>query len=579
MSRIAIGAMLAAAALGVAACGSSEAGKTGGRNGGTATILEVNGGVDSLDPGYCDYQADYTDLGQTTQRWLYGWTPTGTAPVPDIATALPAVSDGGRTLTIHIRAGIHYSPPLASRTVTSADIKYAMERCFLASVGNGYVGNYYGKIEGAPSEPATKPPHIRGIQAPNPTTLVIHTTVPVGVLADAAALALPCTVPVPQSYAERFDRGPQSTYGQHEVFTGPYMIAGARSGTVPTSGYQPQKLLVLERNPSWVRSSDPIRPAHFDRIVFKGGYELNAASREVLEGQSMLSGDFSAPSPAILASALQGRRKQLQITPSGATRFISLNTTIAPLGNVDVRRAISAVIDRSALRKLLGGETLGAIATHFIPPSLPGFQQAGGYSGPRADFLQAPSGNVALAKEYMRKAGYANGLYSGPPLFAVADSESPFKEVAEALQAQLAQIGIHLSLREVPHTTMGSKFCTVPAAKVAICPDLAWERDFLDAQSMIVPIFSGLRIQPQGNTDTSQVNDPQLNARIEAAEAVVGQAKRAQAWGQIDAAASREAYVVPWLWENQVGFHSSNVRGVQWAFNGGAWDLTASSLE
>ncbi|MHB8492726.1 MAG: hypothetical protein ACYDA6_11025, partial [Solirubrobacteraceae bacterium] len=85
-------ATIAACALGIAACGSSEGGKTAGRNGGTATILEVNGGVDSLDPGYWDYQTDYTDLGQTTQRWLYGWTPSGSAPVPDIATALPAVS-------------------------------------------------------------------------------------------------------------------------------------------------------------------------------------------------------------------------------------------------------------------------------------------------------------------------------------------------------------------------------------------------------------------------------------------------------------------------------------------------------
>ncbi|MHB8490969.1 MAG: ABC transporter substrate-binding protein, partial [Solirubrobacteraceae bacterium] len=298
-----------------------------------------------------------------------------------------------------------------------------------------------------------------------------------------------------------------------------------------------------------------------------------------LQGASMLSGDFSAPPPALLADALGSRRAQLEMTPAGSTRFISLNTTIPPLGNVDVRRAIAAVVDRSALRKLLGGEALGAIATHFIPPSLPGFQQAGGYRGPGADFLENANGDVALAREYMRRAGYANGLYSGAPLLTVADSESPFKEIGEALQAQLAQIGIRLSLREVPHTTMLSKFCTVPKAKVAICPDLSWERDFLDAQSVIPPIFDGALIQPQGNTDTSQVNNPQLNARIEAAEALVGQAKRAQAWGQIDAAATREAYVVPWLWENQVGFHSTNVKGAQWAFNGGAWDLTASSLE
>ena len=85
------------------------------KTGGTLTVLDVAGGVDSLDPGYWYYQTDYSDLGDTTQRQLYGWPPNADTPVPDLATALPAVSDGGKTLTIHIKPGIHYSAPLASR--------------------------------------------------------------------------------------------------------------------------------------------------------------------------------------------------------------------------------------------------------------------------------------------------------------------------------------------------------------------------------------------------------------------------------------------------------------------------------
>ncbi len=578
-----VAAAIAAAV--IAGCGgsssssSSSTPSSAGRNGGTVTVLEAAGGVDSLDPGYWYYQTDYTDLAQTTERLLYGWSAQATSPIPDLATGMPAVSDGGKTLTIHIRSGVHYSAPLQNRTVTSADIKYAMERCFLGQVANGYAAVYYGNIVGAPSAPVTKLPNITGLQTPNPTTLVIKTKVPVGVLANANALGLPCTVPIPQSYAQKYDQGSQSTYGQHLLFTGPYMIQGAGSGTVPSSGYQAGKLLVLVRNPSWQRSTDPIRPAHFDSIVFRGGNDITVASRQILSGTSMMSGDWAAPPVAILRQGLASQRSQFQIVSSQGNRYISLDTKVKPLDNVNFRRAIAAVIDRNALRLTRGGPVIGTIATHFIPPQMPGFDQAGGSAGPGYDFYANPNGNLTLAESYMKKAGYPSGKYTGPPLLTVADNIPPAKNTAEAVQSQLAQIGITLTLREVPHSTLLSKFCLVPKADVAICPTLGWGKDFFDSQSMIDPVFNGKNIVPSGNTNTAQVNDPALNSQIDAAEQLTDPAARAAAWGKLDRQITGQAYVITWLWDNHVGYTSSNVKGVPWLFNSGDWDLTASSLK
>ncbi len=232
------------AVIALSACGSSSsssssgasASSTSGANGGVITVLDVAGGVDSLDPGYWYYQTDYADLSEPTQRQLYYWAPNSLQPGLDLATSLPVSSDGGKTLTIHIRPGIKYSPPLQSRTVTAADIKYGLDRCFDANVGNGYAGSYFGHIVGAPSTLPSSVPNVSGIQAPNATTLVIKTTQPVGVLANGQALALPCTTPVPESYAAKYDKGATPSYGQHQVFTGPYMIKGAGSGTVPAAG-------------------------------------------------------------------------------------------------------------------------------------------------------------------------------------------------------------------------------------------------------------------------------------------------------------------------------------------------------
>jgi peptide/nickel transport system substrate-binding protein len=210
---------------------------------------------------------------------------------------------------------------------------------------------------------------------------------------------------------------------------------------------------------------------------------------------------------------------------------------------------------------------------------MPGFQQAGGDAGPGYDFYKNPNGNVALAKQYMKKAGYPTGMYTGAPLLAIADNQSPAKQTAEAVQQQLKAIGINLNLREVPHASMLQKFCEVPKAKVALCPNLGWGKDFFDSQSMIDPVFNGKNIVPSGNTNIAQVNNPAFNARISSAVSITDPAKRAQVYGQLDRDLTGQVYYVTWLWDNTVNFTSTNVRGVQSKFNGSVWDLTFSSLK
>jgi peptide/nickel transport system substrate-binding protein len=260
-------------------------------------------------------------------------------------------------------------------------------------------------------------------------------------------------------------------------------------------------------------------------------------------------------------------------------RYISLNTTVKPLDNVNVRRAIAAVIDRTALRQTRGGPTLGTTATHLFPPDLPGFEDAGGTKGPGYDFMSSPTANVALAKSYMKKAGYSNGLYDGPPILTIADNESPAKETAESFQEQVKAIGLKLQFREVPHATLLSKFCLVPKANVGICPTLGWGADFFAAQSFIDPLFNGANIVASGNVNTAEVDDPKLNAKINQAKQVTDPDKAAQAWADLDKEITGQAYFIPWLWDNNVGLQSKNLKGVSSKFNSGAWDYTFSSLK
>ena len=114
------------------------------------------------------------------------------------------------------------------------------------------------------------------------------------------------------------------------------------------------------------------------------------------------------------AVAVSVLSKQLTIKPSQSIRYIAFNTRVKPLDNVNMRRAIIAATNKVALRTTRGGPAIGVIATHMIPPQMPGFQAAGG-TGATVDFEQHPGGDLALA---MKVAPHDGHLTFFPSMFS-----------------------------------------------------------------------------------------------------------------------------------------------------------------
>jgi peptide/nickel transport system substrate-binding protein len=388
-------------------------------------------------------------------------------------------------------------------------------------------------------------------------------------------LALPCTVPVPKEYAQKYDKGKQSKYGEHQVFTGPYMIE--RKGDKFT-GYQPGKLIKLVRNPSWDAKTD-FKPAYADTIIFQGGADLTVGSKKILSGSHLISGDFAAPPTPVLKSALSRNKDQLEITPSQGNRFIGFDSTKPPFKDENIRKAVIAATDREALRLTRGGETVGIIGSHFLPPGIPGFEEAGGNNAPEGlDFYANPKGDMAVAEKYMKAAGFANGKYKGPKITMVGDDEEPASNTGEAFLEVLQKLGFKVNYRQVPHETMYSKFCQVPKSQPEVCPNLGWGKDFQSAQSFIDPIFNGKNIVPTGNVNYAQLNDPEINKKIEAAKAETDEDKAVQMWADLDKEITAGGYVLTWLWDNQIQIRSKDVNGVVSKFNT-SWDVTYTSVK
>jgi peptide/nickel transport system substrate-binding protein len=577
--------LAAVASLAVAGCGgSSNDSSSGGGNqptappqgakkGGDLTVL-YNADVDNIDPGITYYQYGF-NVAYATQRPLYSYKPDdATNPQPDLAEGAPQISPDGKTVTVKIRSGVKFSPPV-NREVTSKDVRYGLERGFLKTVNGAYVGAYMGDVDGLKAYQDGKAKNISGLQTPDDHTLVIKLVRPRGAIV-AGMLSMPASAPVPEDYAAKFDKQQPSSYGQHQVSTGPYMIQNDSSGKL--TGYKPGDHIDLVRNPNWDASTD-YKPAYLNSITIKEGVDPDVGARQVVSGSHLVSGDFQL-TPATLQRVSRTAKDLLVLTPpTGRYRYIALNTTAKPFDNVNVRRAVIAGFDRTALRQAFGGPIVGEIPTHYIPPGQPGFDQAGGAKGPGYDFMSHPSGDMALAASYLKKAGYPSGKYTGnETLTMVSDNATQQLNVSEIAAQQFEKMGFKVKLKGVTRDSMYTKFCQVPKAEPPICPSVGWLKDFADPEAELGPVFNGKNILQVGNSNFAQLNDKSLNDMMDKAEVINQPTKRIAAWGAVDKKITDLAPGVPWLWDKQPVLHSKDVNGVINVANA-SWDLTSTSIK
>jgi peptide/nickel transport system substrate-binding protein len=460
-----------------------------------------------------------------------------------------------------------------NREVTTKDIKYAFERFFSANVGGQY-GSYFSAIEGTPEAPTKGVKPISGITTPDDQTIIFKLTRPAGVVVGAA-LVMPITIPVPEEYAKEFDAKNPSTYNTHLVATGPYMVRNDAKGNL--AGYEAGKSIHLVRNPNWDKSTD-YRPAYLDEIrMTTNESNTQVAAQQVLTGSHMTLD--SDPPAAQLRDVVTNRKGQYVQVPSGGYGYLPLNTTIKPLDDINVRKAIVAAFDREAVVKARGGRFIGDIATHFLPPGVPGHEEAGGLRGPGFDFLRNPRGDMALAAQYMKKAGYPSGRYTGDDsLLLVSSNADPGKAQAEVAKAQLEKLGLKVTFRAVPQDAMYTEWCQAPSKKVAICGDASWFKDFTDPQSMLEVTFKGSNIAAGGgNNNLPQLDEPAIDAAMDKAALLQGR-QRLTAWGEIDKMITGDAPAVPLLWFKKTLIWSKDVQGVANEYYGTV-DLAFTSLK
>jgi peptide/nickel transport system substrate-binding protein len=157
--------------------------------------------------------------------------------------------------------------------------------------------------------------------------------------------------------------------------------------------------------------------------------------------------------------------KGFAVTASGqgSSMYIAMNQTVPELMKPQVRQAIKWAIDYDAIAKNITPNQW-VVAQGFLPPGLPGAMTDKPFKK-----------DVAKAKALLAEAGYPNGFEISMDFITA----SPNGDIAQAVQADLAAIGIKVSL--IPGER--KQVITKTRARTHQLAMLVWGTDYFDPNS------------------------------------------------------------------------------------------------
>jgi peptide/nickel transport system substrate-binding protein len=581
-----------AVAVGVTAVTASSVSASGSSKsvtGGTYVVAfeSAFGWTDGFDPTG-EYLANgFAIYGSLLLRTLVGFNhvagPAGNTPVPDLATTVPKPSNGGKTYTFKIKNGVRFGPPV-NREITSADVKYALERAARPKNGAQYAF-YFAVIKGWDAYSKGKGKSIAGIKTPNAKTIVFTLDRPAGDF--PLRLTLPAAAPIPPEVGKCFE-GQAGKYGLDVISSGPYMIEGSDNLDIssckaikPLSGISETEL-TLVRNPNYKASTDSkkARENKPDRFEFV----VNTNNDDIFN--KIAAGDYedayASPSAKVIReySTSSSKKNLLKANSADQVNYITMNLTQPPFDDLAVRRAMNWVVDRAGLRAPWGGPIAGPVAQHILPNAM-----LKGVLNNFAPFkTPGDRGSVAKAKLEMAKSKYAtkDGVCTDSKcknVLLIADVRAVDKAMLPVLQSSAAKIGITFKVRSV---NGAYPVIQTVANNTPISERPRWGKDYADPVTFLEPLFYGKNIIPTGNTNYALVgltaaqakamkvtgsttNVPSIDKGIEKCASLTG-SKRIACYAALDRQLTTQ--IVPWipyLWTNQLNVIGPDV--ATWSFD------------
>jgi peptide/nickel transport system substrate-binding protein len=572
---MALAAVSAILASGLAACGGNDDDKSGGTGTGTGAATKFDEGstavvrptdkkggtltfassddFDSTDPGVT-YQAMGLNFVRLYSRSLltYASKPgaDGSTVVPDLADGLGEASSDAKTWTYKLKKGIKYED---GTEVKAKDVKYAIARTFDRTV-NASGPSYFAQLldaEGYKGPFKDKNlDNLKAIETPDDYTLVFKLKNPFAEFDYVAAL--PQSTPVPQAK----DTGTE--YAKHPMSTGPFMFQG---------NYERKKGGTLVPNPNWDAASDPNRKQLPAKITVTAGIKQEEIDARLIAGtlDVALEGTGVAADARAKIVADPKLKANADNPVAGFHWYFPINMKNVP--NIDCRKAIIYAADRDAMWRAYGGEYGGEIASSINPPNISGRQPSTLYPA-----KIGYTGDVTKAKEALTACGKPTGFDTS---LAFRSDRPKEKGAAEALAQSLKKVGINATLKGYPagdYTTaqLGSP-AFVKKENIGL-GTYGWAADWPSGYGYLQPLTAGSAITDSGNPNPSELNDKEINDLWAKVVTITDKAEREKIYNQIDNRALELAAFLPNVYAKSLIYRPATVANVYFHTYYGMYD-------
>jgi peptide/nickel transport system substrate-binding protein len=288
-----------------------------------------------------------------------------------------------------------------------------------------------------------------------------------------------------------------------------------------------------------IKNTDYWQPGkpYLNSITWTDVPDDNTRQLQVTSGQAQID-QFPAWSTVATLKSTPG--VTLSLFPSTETNYLAFNENVKPFQDVNVRRAISYAIDRSALVKaVLFGN--GQPANSIFPPQL-------NYYDPNSGGLQY---NLADAKAALAKSSVPKGFTT---TLLLPSGNSDYATIATIVQAELKPLGINVQIEQQDPNTANENF---QAGKYDMFFSL-WTMDIPDPDELAT-----FALDPTAGSKSffTFYDNPTVVKAVHAAEVTTNTAARQTDYDTAQTLAAQDAFMAFLYYSPYQYVESSNVHG------------------
>ena len=422
--------------------------------------------------------------------------------VPDLAEKW-SVSNDGRVYTFTLRRGAKFHD---GRPITSADVKFSLERAADPRLASPVALTYLGDIQGFGARISGQASEVAGIKARDDITIDITL--------DEPRVYFPAKLTYPVSYV--VDR--------QNVAAGPdWWLKPNGSGPFKVASLAPGERLSLVRHEGFFGTKPALAGIEYLAVPPVEAYERDLIDIAVVDLADIdRVTDKSDP-----------LNRELRVRTDLDIQYLAMNVTAKPFDDPKVRQAFNHALDRDRIASVTLKRTV-IKADGILPPGMPG----------KSDRVRGLDFDVSRARQLVSESSYRDARnFPEISLTVMGTRTAPAPEVNAIIATYRQSLGVDVRVRQLDRDAFASA-----TQRDRDRPQMfmtGWIADYADPQNFLDILFHS-----RSRENAARYANPDVDRDLEKARAERDAAARTKLYQEIEARILQDAPWVP-LWHNK----------------------------